>query len=467
MGVDANEWAALTHGYWVGEPPREWRGAALDSRKIEAGNLFIALPGARVDGHTFLSAAEERGAAAALVSQPNHDLKLPQLVVENVARALQTLGRAQRRAFRGPVIGLTGSCGKTTTKNLLAQFLATQFSVRATEGNLNNTLGVPLTLLGLENDRHSAAVIETGINQIGEMHLLSRMVEPTEVVLTGIAPVHIERLGDLETIAREKLQLGQAGRGAVPVTLPRATAPLAAVAAYPGEKFWLGTGQDPTDDFSWQMRWSGGATLLHWEDRRSGRETSRELELPLLSRGMVANVALALSVVRRLEVDLEPVVATLRDWQPMGMRGEVLYRGENPVYLDCYNANPAAMMDALEFFQEVLAVRPGPRFFVLGGMGELGEAAEVWHREVIRSLELRSADQFALVGEEAATMADELRVRGLPPERQRICAQAGELKEELGAFTGAVFLKGSRRYHLEEALPEDRPNWICGEKASC
>jgi len=159
--------------------------------------VFVALKTDKRDGHDFLSAAMAAGASAAIVSQPNLGLDLPQLVVADPLRAFQAIAREHRRLFRGSVIGVSGSCGKTSTKNLLASLLGGDPLVLSTEGNLNNFLGVPLTLTRLEPGTHEAAVIEAGINQIGEMAELATIIEPDYGIITLIAPAHTAQLGGL------------------------------------------------------------------------------------------------------------------------------------------------------------------------------------------------------------------------------------------------------------------------------
>lgn len=469
MAVDAAVCAELTYGRWVGTPPACWRGATLDSRKIRPGQLFVAMRGAQRDGHEFLGEVWERGAAAALVEKADPKLALPQLEVENVGRALQTLGRAWRRAFSGPVIALTGSCGKTTTKNLLARLLAGNGeNIHATEGNYNNLLGVPLTLLGLDPEKHDKAVIETGINQPGEMLLLARMIEPTEVILTSVEPVHLERLETLDNIAREKLFLGHQGGGAVLLTAPENVAEYVAVQTYPGEVFLVGTGEQSKAPFLWKWnRTTEGKRFLAWEDRRPGLAERGEMPLPRVSRGMVANIALALAVARRHGVSGEACRERLKGWEPEGMRGEIRSFGGRCIYLDCYNANPAAMIDALEFFQCDLAAGPEARLYIMGTMGELGAQSADWHKRAMAAVEIRAGDQYRLIGEEGEVMREALMGRGVEQAACQVVAEAGDLRREVGNFSGPVFLKGSRRYRLEEALPQEEKVKALEEGLAC
>jgi UDP-N-acetylmuramoyl-tripeptide--D-alanyl-D-alanine ligase len=215
--------AARTGGRWTTVPAVPLRGFHFDSRQIGAGGVFVALRTTRRDGHAFLGAAREAGAAAALVAKADATAGLPQLVVADPLTAFQTIAREHRRAFRGPVIGISGSAGKTSTKNLLALLLGGETGgVLATEGNLNNHLGVPLTLTRLDASAHRFAVIEAGISAPGEMQPLAAMIEPDVALITLVAPAHTLELGGLDGVAREKS------------VLPAATRP-AGVAIFPGQ----------------------------------------------------------------------------------------------------------------------------------------------------------------------------------------------------------------------------------------
>jgi UDP-N-acetylmuramoyl-tripeptide--D-alanyl-D-alanine ligase len=174
----------------------------IDSRTVEAGDLFVALPGARFDGHDFIAQAAERGAAAAVVARPAA-FDIPQIVVTDTAEALRALARARRREFAGPVVAVTGSCGKTTTKDFIAEVLGRKYRVRSSYGNLNNEYGVPLSLLALE-DEDDVLVVELGVSAPGDMALIAAVAMPTVAVITSVAPTHLEFFGDVAAVRREK-----------------------------------------------------------------------------------------------------------------------------------------------------------------------------------------------------------------------------------------------------------------------
>ncbi|MBP6307435.1 MAG: UDP-N-acetylmuramoyl-tripeptide--D-alanyl-D-alanine ligase, partial [Opitutaceae bacterium] len=194
--------AQWTGGRWTAQPVSPLSGFSVDSRLLRSGQVFVALTTGRRDGHDFLGSAASQGASAALVARAVQNVALPQLVVPDVLVAFQAIAREHRRLFRGPVVGITGSCGKTSTKNLLAALLGGEGGgVLATEGNLNNHIGVPLTLTRLDPLIHRFAVVEAGISAPGEMSPLAGMIEPEVAITTLIAPAHLAELGGLAGVA--------------------------------------------------------------------------------------------------------------------------------------------------------------------------------------------------------------------------------------------------------------------------
>ena len=205
--------ATWTGGRWTAQPVSLLAGFTIDTRQLRSGQIFVALKTGKRDGHDFLAAAEAAGASAAIVRVPSDGLKLPQLVVADPLIAFQTIAREHRRRFTGPVIGISGSAGKTSTKNLLALLLGgAEAGVLATEGNLNNHLGVPLTLTRLDPGAHRFAVVEAGISAPREMAPLAAMIEPDIAIITLVAPAHTEELGGLGGVAAEKAVLPAAVR---------------------------------------------------------------------------------------------------------------------------------------------------------------------------------------------------------------------------------------------------------------
>lgn len=431
-GFDADTLAAWTAGTWTARPAGEVAGFAIDTRRLPPGSMFVALRTAQRDGHDFLGAAQAAGAAAALVARPRPDCGLPQLVVGDPLAAFHAIARAHRRRFAGPVVGVTGSAGKTSTKELLARLLGPEAA--ATAGNLNNHLGVPLTLTALQPGRHRFAVVEAGISAPGEMRTLAEMIAPDVALVTLVGPAHLEELGGMEGVAWEKAELARHVRPGGVAIFPDACRRWAAFAS-------LAT---PALDLDFTQRAAGSGREI---ELRLGGRTERYF-LPAASEGMGQNAALAVRTARHLGVGEDIVRERLAGWRPAALRGEIRQDGGRLLYLDYYNANPASMRDALEAFDRLTAAA-GPRLFVVGCMEELGAQTGAYHEELGRALPLRDGDRVLLIGEQA----DAVR-RGAGARAAQIAELAGaaEAAPRVADFPGPIFVKGSRRHRLELAL---------------
>lgn len=445
--------AAWTGGRWTGPAPGPLKGFGCDTRRLSPGDVFVALRTAQRDGHDFLADALAAGAAAALVATPRPDVALPQLVVADPLAALQAAARAHRRAFPGPVVGISGSAGKTSTKDLLFLLLGGEAGgTLATEGNLNNHLGVPLTLLRLDPARHTRAVIEAGIGAPGDMAPLAAMIEPDVAIITLVAPAHTAALGGIDGVAREKSLLPAAVRPGGLLLFPDAVAAHAPFRALGGEKLVVhrvGPGQaGPAGPgrLGFELAHSAGGTSL-----RLGRQPGDLFTLPRVSDGMAQNAVLALCVARRLGVSADDLRARLASWHSPRLRGEVRRSGDQLLYLDCYNANPASMADALAAFTEI-APPEMPRLYVLGCMEELGPEAPVLHHALGRHLQLRSGDQVFVIGTHSADLCAGLLEQGDVADQLRMVSTLEPAAAAVAGWRGAVFVKGSRRYQLEKVL---------------
>lgn len=460
--------AEAAGGRWQGALPKACSGGSIDSRTLEPGNWFFALEGTRVDGHAYVQAAAEAGAAAAVVERVQ-PVALPQLVVDDALQALQALGRLRRQAFDAPVVAITGSSGKTTVKEALVQLLSGAFRLQATRGNLNNHLGVPLTLMGLDPDRHGLAIIEAGISRTGDMDLLGAQIEPDIALITSIGPAHLEGLGSLEGVAREKARLLDAvragGRALVPgsvatwepVQRPRAGLqlwilerrddPPGAEDQPPQTIFWNGPEGLPQEEPNEAIMVKDGC---RWTLRQPSASPCSFAGPPLQAPGQRESLALALATALQLGSPFEHLQERLSQWQPPRQRGEWIERAGRLYYLDCYNANPQSLLDAATAFA-ARCPKP-PRCWVLGGMRELGAQSVTWHQKTLLSMPLQAGDDCLLLGEDFATALDALPVEAQPPARcQRLTLEGAHAA--LTETAGPVFLKGSRAYQLEQLLP--------------
>ena len=447
--------AAWTSGVWHGTTPTSGFGSLMaDTRRLQPGQIFVALRTAKRDGHDFLETARVAGAAAAIVEKANDKVNLPQLVVANPALAWRAIAAANRQRFTGSVIGVTGSVGKTSTKELLRAMLSP--SVWATAANENNLLGVPLTLCGLDPVAHQYGVIEAGISERGEMAELAKMIQPDVALITLIAPAHLEKLGSVEGVAHEKAKLAQSVRPGGWVVMPASCLEYYVFRRLPAQAAVVAPADGPVPAgpsarlFLHRTHWhsSEGWQLELFE---TGGE-ARRWNLPLaMTPGLAANAALAIVAAHLLGVADENIRAGLAAWQPAPLRGELLRYGDKIFLADCYNANPTSMADSLAGF----ALRTPaelPRLYILGSMAELGANAPVLHRAALAGLKLRPQDRALLLGAHAEDYRTALYSSGQSAAQFGVASL--ELAEaEIANFAGAVFLKGSRSEALEKLLP--------------
>lgn len=439
--------ARWSRGTWTATPAVAITGFGADTRALRAGEAFVALRTDRRDGHDFLPDARAKGAACALVSRPVADA-LPQLVVADTLAGLRDLAAGWRREFTGRVVGVTGSVGKTSTKELLAALLGPTAFV--TEANLNNLIGVPLMLLRIEPAWHRYAVIEAGMSVPGELGLSARAIAPDLAVVTAVAPVHLEGVGSLAAVAREKVEmvaaLAPGGRAVVPASL-LAWPEFAAHAARTIAVLFAG---EPAPAVA-------PARLVRAElgrDERGRRTLSLDGDvfvLPSISDGLARNAALALVVARELGLADAGLAASLAAWGPPVGRGSVHADGERTFYLDCYNASPASLADSAACFDRLSRPSPSPRLFLLGGMAELGAESAALHRLAGAALPLRSGDHVVVLGGDAPSYLEGITV---PDVVRQVAASAEEAAALLRHHRGFVFVKGSRSHALERCLPD-------------
>jgi len=445
--------AALTGGVLSpGAPGTAVRRVWTDSRTVRRGDLFVALSGPRFDGHQFVAEALRKGAVGALV---RHGFKLPGtallIAVEEPLRAFQDLARAHRRRCDIPVVAVSGSNGKTTTKDMIAAILAERFITLKTEGNLNNHIGVPQTLLRLTS-RHEAAVIEMGISGPGEMARLCEIAEPTHGVLTNIGPTHLETLGDVRAVARAKGEMLDA--------LPAdGMAVLNADDVFYDELRARVRGRILSFGFSRRA----DVRALHVETQgpsattlRVGvRERARPFAVRLATAGAhnVANALAAVAAGLAVGVGEGAIRSGLARYRPAGMRSEVRRWRGMTVLNDCYNANPASMRAALRWLTEARGT--GRAIAVLGDMLELGGGTTQAHHSIGEEAARLGTDYVLTVGVLAAGIAAGARSAGMPAAcviTARDHATAAERLRGILRKGDVVLLKGSRGARMERVL---------------
>ena len=430
------------------------RGYSIDSRTIQAGELFFAIPGPRYDGHDFVAAVLEAGAAAAIVERDPQEGTADAtriLRVPNTQRALETLAAEARRRWGRPVVAVTGSAGKTSTKEMIAAALATSYRVLKSEGNLNNQYGLPLSLLRLQQ-RDQVGVFELAMSRAGEITHLARIARPETGVVTCVSPVHLEFFAGIEEIAQAKQEL-------IHALPPSGTAVLNAddplVSSF-GRQFAGRSvlfGIDRPADF--RARDIAAATQGDRPGVRFRLEWAGdpvEVALPLLGRHQVFNALAAIATAHSFGIAPARAASALAGFQPLKMRGELLEVNGVSILNDCYNSNP----QALELMLETLARAParGRRIAVLGEMLELGPTSDELHRRAGRQA-VAAADHVVGVRGRARFIVEGAAAAGLDACRRAFfesAAEAGDYVASLVQPGDLVLFKGSRGVKLEDAV---------------
>ena len=414
-----------------------------DTRTIGQGDLFVALAGERFDAHDFLQQAVASGAAGVVVSRMEkaRGLRVPVFEVSDTLAALGALGRYRRRAWSNPVVGVVGTNGKTSTKELLKAALGTTLVTHATYGNLNNLVGVPLTLLAIPDDAQ-VAVVEMGTNQPGEVARLRAIVEPNVTVVTSIAEEHLEGLGDLAGVMREEL----AACDGVPTAIVPADQPDVVAEARKRARQVIAAGLEEGD-----FR-ADGWTL---DADGSGRITiaGADIHVPLRGVHNLRNTMLALAVARELGVSPERAGAGVGAMPVPPMRSNVEQLGRATLVNDAYNSNPGSARAALELLQH--AGRGRQRVAILGTMLELGPSGPALHESLAREALASPIELVAGLGEFAAALQQA--ANGAAAERLVTANDVESLWNRLSSRLepdAVILLKASRGVRLEQLVPK-------------
>ena len=447
MNRTLSQFSADAGGRLVGADA-SWFGVCIDSRKLQPGDLFIALRGEHVDGHDYVAAAAAAGAAGAVVERPLAACALPQVVVVNAEQALQQAAAAHRLRFDGPVVAVAGSNGKTTTKELVRSILARRWQVLATRGNLNNHLGVPLTLLSLDAT-HEAAVIEVGANHSGEVAFLTTLVVPQVGLVTNAGAEHLEGFGTLEGVARAE---GELFAGLAPT----ATAIINADDEFAG--LWDALrGKAHRLDFGFAA--TAAVRIVDWDAGANGVQTfglvtaegEVSVRLPLLGRHNAVNAAGAAAAALAAGASLEDVAAGLAAVE--AVPGRLVMRsalGGARLIDDTYNANPSSVAVGLE----LLASYSGERWLVLGEMGELGEHTVAAHTAAGELARAAGVSRLFTLGAPTKLSAVAFGMGAECHASGETLAQslAAALREHGAPNELTVYVKGSRMNRLEKVV---------------
>ena len=444
MKFDAAAIAAATGGTLLRDGPAG--PVVTDTRALAPGAWFLALSGERFDGHDFLPRAAEGGAAGCVVAlDPGPEWTVGAVRVPDTERALQALGRAARDRLSCPVVGLTGSSGKTTTRALIALALSPLGAVHQSTGNLNNHLGVPMTLLATSEDA-AAAVVEMGTSGPGEIALLADIARPDVRLVINAGPAHLEELGGLDGVAHEKGALFRSARPGDVVCVNLDDARVRGIPVPPGVRR-IGWGRAAEASIR-LLDAVVDPDTLHTHARYATPEGEVLADLPTPGIHVAADAAAALAVARALGVDLGAAAAALSRYEPVGMRLRLERLPGGALALnDAYNANPASMEASLR----TLAALPGRKAAVLGDMLELGEDEAAWHERVAAVAGSLDIDLVVLVGPRMARAAPYARGRGEVWE----AVDGVALVERLAGWLregDRVLFKGSRGARVERIV---------------
>ncbi len=435
----AKEIAKAANGVLVGNDA-EISSVSTDTRAIESGALFIAIKGENFDGNEFIAKAFENGAAAAISDVENKasDVEKPVIYVENSRIAQLKLARYYRDKFNVKLCGVTGSVGKTSTKDMIFAVLNSKFPTLKTEGNFNNDIGLPKTLFGL-NENYKAAVIEMGMSDLGEISALSKAAHPDCAVITNIGWCHIENLKTRENILKAKLEILDGTDENAPLIINGDDEMLKTVNV---DRKTVRFGFSPANDvFADNIVFENGSETftLHYD----GKEYSAGV--PAIGEHHVLNALAAFCV--GIEFGMTPmeIIPAFMNYEASGMRQKIEKKNGYTLILDCYNASPDSMKSSLS----VLGTMNGRKIAVLGDMLELGEMSEKLHAGLADNVE-KNSDMAFLFGKEMKALRDELFKREFPVFYSENKSELTEILNHNLKSGDNVLFKGSRGMKMEE-----------------
>lgn len=444
-----------------------------DSRKITEQGVFLATLGERVDGHRFIASVFEKGAALAVTQKTPEQVEAETgissenwgsyILVEDTLQALKKLAEYYRRKLSIPVVGITGSVGKTSTKEFIAGVLSEKYNILKTEGNYNNEIGVPLTLLGIRRE-HTAAVVEMGISDFGEMHRLSRMVRPDICVITNIGQCHLENLKTRDGILKAKSEIFDFMAEDARICLNGEDDKLSTLTEVKGRTpHFFGWGSNPAEEVIAENivshgLWGSEAVLTLKQPAgcpdASAAEKKIAVQIPLPGKHNVLNSAAAACVAGLLGLSPEQIASGISKVRPVSGRNNLISLKDCTLIDDCYNANPASMKAAID----LLSMADTRKVAILGDMFELGENTKALHEEVGAYAAAAGIDRIYCVGGESEAMyraADSLAAKGGTAH-----SQAGQPVSAVQAAASPKLLYFPAREDLLQALRENPKQYI-------
>ncbi len=421
---------------------REVSFITTDSRKAGKGGVFAAIVGERVDGHSFISQCMELGMLCSIAERTPVD-NSAHILVKNTPEALRKIAKAYREKFDIPFVGISGSVGKTSTKEIIASVLSEHFHTHKTQGNFNNALGVPITLFALE-ETHSAAVIEMGISDFGEMSVLANMTQPDIAVLTNVGKCHLENLKDLQGVLKAKTEMlsflkkgGTAILNGDDENLRKADIPEGAKVVFYGLN-------ENNDVFATDIKSDNETFTDFTVHTKEGEFTAR---IHALGNHMVQNALAAVSVARELALSENEIVEGLKNYRTIGGRANVIKTEKLTIIDDCYNANPESMKASLK----TLSNFEGRRVALLGDMKELGEKEKELHKEIGELAASLKLDLIITVGDLALEMYKAARPH-IDAEWYQSIEEAKLYMYEMLTIGDTVLVKASHSMKFDELV---------------
>lgn len=421
---------------------------STDTRKITPGSLFFALKGEKFDANTFAEQAVASGAAYAVIDNPEYQKGDQYLLVEDVLVALQDLARYHRRQLTIPVIGLTGTNGKTTTKELINAVLSQHFNTYATQGNLNNHIGVPLSILSI-NASHEAAVIEMGANHQKEIELLCTISQPSHGLITNVGKAHLEGFGGVEGVKKGKGELYDYLKASGGVTFVNSdSADLMAMQYDRSLKNVTFYGSiDLANLVSGQLIENSPYLTLQWTNNATGK--SYEVKSQLTGAYNLDNILAAICIGVYFKLSPEEINAGISGYQPKNNRSQITQTATNTLICDYYNANPSSMAVAIENLGKIEA---NHKVLVLGDMFEMGQESAAEHEAIIKKAMETSVDERIFIGSEFASQKSEVGSRKPEAIFYSSVEEAISGLKASPVRNSTVLIKGSRGMALERLV---------------
>lgn len=415
-----------------------------DTRKISSGSLFFALKGENFDANAFAAQAIEAGAAYAVIDNAEVNVGGKYILVEDVLTALQDLARHHRRQLAIPVVGLTGTNGKTTTKELINAVLSEQFNTLATQGNLNNHIGVPLTILNI-NSSHQAAVIEMGANHVEEIALLSSISQPTHGLITNVGKAHLEGFGSLEGVKKAKGELYDYLSANNRVAFINSNNPIL-MEMQAARKFHVSPvfyGDAIDDLVSGEITGNAPYLSLTWTNNISGE--SYDVKTQLTGAYNLDNILAAISIGLIFKLSAAQINKGIENYQPKNNRSQVVQTATNTLICDYYNANPSSMAVAIDNMAKLTAEH---KAMVLGDMFEMGAEAAAEHKAILEKALATAVDRRIIIGQEFF----KLKAEDIPAEFYENRDDAAAALQHKPILNSTILIKGSRGMALEKLL---------------